>query len=120
MADDPYTADAAPLTISIRSTFSNSKVARLVTPEGRPSRRSSDRLLIPENCGLNPRMPIPESAPLYWTTSTPAFFLSRSVRSAATDRLISYAVFCLKKKTLAQRLDGGHEERIGGLQDLVK
>ena len=87
IADDPYTADAAPLSTSIRSTLSSSSVARLVTPDGRPSMSSSDRLLMPENCGRKPRMPMPESAPLYWTTSTPAFFFSTSVRSAATDAL---------------------------------
>ena len=59
IADEPYTADAAPLSTSMRSTLSSSSVARLVTPDGRPSMSSSERLLMPENCGRNPRMPMP-------------------------------------------------------------
>ena len=75
----------------MRSMSSSSSVARLVTPDGRPSMSSSERLLMPENCGRNPRMPMPESTPAYWMTSTPAFFFSTSVRSAATVRSMSVA-----------------------------
>ena len=53
---------------------------------------------MPENCGRKPRMPMPDSTPLYWITSTPAFFLSTSVRSAAIVRSMSVAsttsIFC--------------------------
>ena len=75
----------------MRSMPSRGRVPRLVTPDGRPSMSSSERLLMPENCGRNPRIPMPESTPAYWMTSTPAFFFMTSVRSAATVRSISVA-----------------------------
>jgi hypothetical protein len=53
---------------------------------------------MPEVSGRKPRIPIPDSTPLYCTTSTPEFFFRRSVMSAATDRSISFAsitsIFC--------------------------
>ena len=59
---------------------------------GRPSIDEQQGPLVdPDVCGRNPRMPMPDSAPVYWTTSTPAFFFSTSVRSAATVRSMSAA-----------------------------
>jgi hypothetical protein len=98
MALEPYSDDAGPLSTSMRSMEFRSMVARLVAPAGRPSMSSSVCLAMPLNCGRKPRMPMPESSPGYWITSSAACFLSTSASSSAGVRSRSRcpitSIFC--------------------------